>query len=148
MSNVHLNEEQLQDYAAKGITDAAAMEHLADCGRCQAQIRAYQTLYRHIGEAERPVLDFKTDDLIPVRLPAINKEDRKEARYIYGFLFGTFALLVAGLIGCWSTIRWVFMDITPFAIVMGMLLLSGLLIVQLMELYNTYRKKLSALNME
>jgi len=61
---------------------------------------------------------------------------------------GTVVLLVAGLIGFWSTIRWVFMGITPFAIIIGLLLLSGLLIVQLMELYNTYRKKLSALNME
>jgi hypothetical protein len=112
------------------------------------QIKDYQTLYSYIREAKTPILDFKTEELIPDRLPAINKEDSKEAWYLYGFLFGTVALLVAGVIGSWGTIRWVFMDITPFAIIIGLLLLFGLLIVQLVQLYNTYRKKLSALNME
>ncbi|MGK6351460.1 hypothetical protein [Parapedobacter sp. DT-150] len=148
MSNVHLNEEELQACALDGHTNQAAMEHVAGCGHCQSQISAYQTLYRHIREAKTPTLDFKTEELIPDRLPAINKEDSKETLYLYGFLVGTVALLIAGLIGLWSTIRWVFIDVTPFAIIIGLLLLSGLLIVQLMELYNTYRKKLNALNME
>jgi len=148
MNQAHLNEEELQACALDGHTNQVAMEHVAGCGHCQSQINAYQSLYRHIREAETPLLDFKTDDLIPDRLPAINKEDSKEALYLYGFLLGTVAFLVIGLIGFWHTLRWVFMDITPFAIIIGLLLLSGLLIVQLVELFNTYRKKLSALKME
>lgn len=146
MNQVHLNEEQFQDYAITGIADPGVMQHVAGCARCQMQIKAYQTLYSYIREAETPTLDFKTDDLIPERLPAINKEDSEEAWYLYGFLFGTVALLVAGLIGFWGTIRWVFMDITPFAIIIGLLLLSGLLIAQSLEMYRNYQKKLTALN--
>ncbi|GGG92327.1 hypothetical protein [Pedobacter zeae] len=148
MNQVHLNEEQLQDYAITGITDPSVVQHLTGCARCQVQVKAYQTLYSYIREAKTPILDFKAEELIPDRLPAINKEDSKEAWYLYGFLFGAIGLLTAGAVVFWGSIRWIFTGIVPWAIIIGFVLFSGLLMVQLMELYNTYRKKLRALNME
>lgn len=148
MNKVHLNEEQLQEYAIYGSGDTSVREHMAGCGHCQVHVRAYQILYSYIREAETPLADFKTEELIPERLPAISAEDRKEVRYLYSFLFGVGAMLIAVSIGFWGAIRWVFSGVAPLAIVIGLLLLSGILIAHLMELYAAYRKKLNALNME
>lgn len=148
MSKIHLNEEQLQRYALNGFTDPAAVEHVADCIHCQMQIRAYQTLYSHIREAEAPLPDFNTELLIPDLLPAMNASDRKEAWYLYSLLFGALGLLIAGLIAYWSTISWIFSGVATMGLVLGLLLLSGVLTMQLMELYGAYRKKIKALNLE
>lgn len=148
MSKIHLSEEQLQRYALNAFTDPVAVEHVADCIHCQMQIRAYQTLYSHIRESEAPVLDFKTEHLIPDLLPAINAPDREEAWYLYSLLFGSLGLLIAGLVTYWSTISWIFSGITTVGLVLGLLLLFGILTMQLMELYRTYRKKIKALNLE
>ena len=148
MSRIHLNEEQLQIYALAGITDPAVMEHVAGCSHCRVQIEAYQTLYSYIREAETPLPDFKMEELILDRLPEYNVRDGKEVRYLYGCLIVAVALLIAGVIGFWSTVCRMFTGIMPLAVVIGLLLFSGIMIMHLMELYSTYQKKLRALNIE
>ncbi|MBE7172832.1 MAG: hypothetical protein INR73_19810 [Williamsia sp.] len=148
MSTAHLNEEQLQDYALTGITHPADREHLSVCNHCQVQLRAYQMLYNQIQEAETPLVDLETKDLIPDQLTNFNSDDRKESRYLSGIFFGAVVLLIAVTLVCWNSISWVFAGITPLSIIIGLLLLSGVLIMQLTEVYSTYRKKLSALYME
>ncbi|WP_436491652.1 hypothetical protein [Chitinophaga sp. ARDCPP14] len=148
MSKIHLSEEQLQRYALEEFADPAAARHIADCLHCQMQIRTYQMLYSHIKESEVPLPDFETAHLIPDLLSAASAPDRKEALYLYGLLFGAIGLVAAGLIACWSTISWIFSGIAAVGLVPGLLLLSGVLIMQFMELYNTYRKKIRTLNLE
>jgi hypothetical protein len=148
MSKIHLSEEQLQHYALNGFTEPGAVEHITDCIHCQMQIRAYQTLYSHIREAEAPLLDFKMERFIPDLLPEVNAPDRKEVGYLYSLLFGSLGLIIAGLIAYWSTISWIFSGITAVGLVLGLLLLLGVLTMQFMELYGAYRKKIKALNLE
>jgi hypothetical protein len=148
MSKIHLTEEQLQHYALNGFTAPGAVEHITDCIHCQLQIRAYQTLYSHIREAEAPLPDFKTEQLIPDLLPEVNAPDRKEVWYLYSLLSGAVGLLIAGLTAYWSTISWIFSGITTVGLVLGLLLLSGILTMQFIELYSAYRKKIKALNLE
>ncbi|MEZ2446204.1 hypothetical protein AB6805_31045 [Chitinophaga sp. RCC_12] len=148
MSKIHLSEEQLQRYALEEFAAPAAAGHVADCIHCQMQIRTYQMLYGLIKESEVPLPDFQTAHLIPDLLSEANAPDRKEARYLYGLLFGAIGLVTAGLIACWSTISWIFSGIAAVGLVPELLLFSGVLIMQFMELYNTYRKKIRTLNLE
>ncbi|MEV4883239.1 hypothetical protein MRBLMN1_001722 [Chitinophaga ginsengisegetis] len=148
MSKIHLSEEQLQRYALDGFADPAAVEHVSDCIHCQMQISAYQTLYSHIREAEASLPDFNTELLIPDLLSEVNAPDKKEAWYLYSLLSGAIGLLVAGLIVYWNTISWIFSGIGTIGLVLSLVLLSGILAMQLIELYGTYRKKMKALNPE
>jgi len=148
MSKIHLSEEQLQRYALDGFADPVAAEHVSDCIHCQTQISAYQTLYSHIREAEASLPDFNTELLIPDLLSEVNAPDKKEAWYLYSLLSGAIGLFVAGLIVYWNTISWIFSGIGTIGLVLSLVLLSGILAMQLIELYGTYRKKMKALNPE
>lgn len=145
MSKIHLSEEQLQRYVLDGFTDPAAVEHVAHCAHCQLQINAYQMLYSHIREAEAPLLDAQTERFILDQLPDVKMEERRETRYLYSLLFGAIGVLVAVLAGCWRTISWVFSDIATGGLALGLLLLLFISAMQLKELYNTYQKRIRAL---
>lgn len=143
MSQMHLDEEQLQRYALNEFTDEAAAEHIAACTHCRMQTDAYRMLYSHIREAEVPLPGLNPTQLIPDFLP-----DQREPRFLYYLLFGALALFTGILIGCWGMISWIFQGLTSIVFVLGLLLLLALLTMQLMELINAYRKKAEALNLE
>lgn len=145
MSKIHLSEEQLQRYALDGLTDPADVEHVADCAYCQMQINAYHMLYSHIKETEAPLLDEQMERFILDQLPDVKMEERRESRYLYSLLFGAVAVIVAVLTGCWSLISPVFSGITTVGLVMGVLLLLCISAMQLMQLYDTYQKRIRAL---
>lgn len=147
MNDLHLSEEQLQANALGGFTDPAAVRHVAGCDRCQMHIVVYQLLYRTIREAETPLLDPQTEEFILERLPEFNKWDRKEKLYLYGVMSGAIVLLIAGLVGFWGAISWAFAGMMP-TLASGLLLLCGISIAQLLGLFRSYRKKLTALNTE
>ncbi|WP_343669081.1 hypothetical protein [Chitinophaga sp.] len=135
MNNEHLSEEQLQEYAMNPVANA----HVQVCHHCQLQIRAYQLLYSHIKAEELPALNFNTAAFIPAQLPDVRKESRKESRYLYSLLAGAFALLMATLIACWSTISWLFSGIGIIGIVLVLLVVIA---IQLMDFYYTNRKQI------
>jgi len=146
MNTVHLDEEQLQQYAITGVTGQAEQAHLAGCNDCRLELRAYQLLYQSLQETETPVLELKTEELIPFWLPETTASERNETRYLYGFLLAPLVLLIVWVVAFWTKISWVFIGIAPVAIAVGLLLFFAILYLQLRELYTTYRKKLNALN--
>lgn len=143
MSHIHLSEEQLQSCALGILTDKELLGHLEICSHCQLQICAYQMLYSHIQEAEDPCLDFMPEALIPVNLPGYRVTKKQESWYWYGLLFIITGVFAALLIACWNEIAWLFAGAVTMALV---LLLSGLLVMGLLELFHTYQKKINALN--
>ena len=137
MNNVHLSEEQLQEYAMKPMANT----HVDHCSHCQLQIEAYQLLYSHIKETELPALPFNTASFIPAQLPDLKKADRKESHFLYSLLGGAVVLLTATLIGCWTAFSWVFSGIGTLGVVLGLLLLVGLIALQILDFYYTNRKQ-------
>ena len=145
MSNEHLQEEDLQLYAEKGVGSPDKTAHLQICPQCRSQVTAYRLLFTLIREEEEPALAISPADLIPLYLPDLKADQQKERRLINGILVAAGVAFVMMVIAGWRTLYPFVGGLPPLTLAAGFLLPVTLLAMQWTELKARYPGKIDAI---
>lgn len=137
MSHVHLTDDQLQPMALNQHTTS-------NCRHCQAQLSAYQTLYKHVADSE--ILPLEMDVIILAYLPKYLSVEPKRNYFWIIILPAGLTVIGIGSIAVWRAINWIFNDLNPTILIGTIAFLTGILSIRLLETYYSYLKKSNTCN--
>lgn len=142
MTDVHLSEQQAQQYAEYPPADAATLAHLQTCGHCRALVATYQNLFEAVAALPPPALAFDLSAQVMSKLPVAPRQI-PWAAILAGLLVLSF---VAGVIGFfWPYLGTVLNGVAP---TVRLALLAGtafLVLVQGLGSIVAHRRQLRAL---
>jgi hypothetical protein len=145
MKNIHLSEDQLQQYSLGVLTDAELVAHTVVCPSCQLQVKAYQLLIKGVKEMEEPVLEFNLEELVLSQLPVVVAPANKD-RTLYFILLAPIVLLAVMGIIFQEIFTYLFTETKPVILALTIVFFIGIAIIQLNHHYQSYRKKMNTLS--
>jgi hypothetical protein len=142
----HLTEDELQQYALdKSIVAPDAQEHLHHCEECTAKLAVYQLLITGINQQPVPTFDFDLSAAVIAQLPA---QATKASTNKYPVaIFSLAVILLAGsLVYLYRDYLLVLFTNTNMAEYLGMIIITSIAIIQGIDTYRNYQKKIKALD--
>ncbi len=144
MSSTHLTATQLQQYAEDGaVIDNVATEHLYTCESCSAELANYRLLFAEIRIVQQPVFDFDLSALIIKKLPATKPAIKWAAIWIA--VLTAFCVAIP-LIIFRDYFIYMFKGASVILIYLIIPVATCVIMLQVMESVNSYKKKMDALN--
>jgi hypothetical protein len=144
----HLTEEEIQLYALDSRSCAAAIGlHVHTCEDCKAKVTAYQLLFAGIEEQPAPAFDFNLADAVLAQLPLAVSSPKEKA-------FNPFYFLIAGAVLLAGTAIFLFdryvpgllITIVPLFLYLIVPTVIIMLVMLIMEMQKSYRKKMASLD--
>ena len=146
MKSVHLTEEEIQQYALdKSSCDDVITGHASCCPACKARIAEYETLFSTLKLAPAPSFDFSLAELVVTQLPKIKPARSRDNIFAYAFALLIMALPGTVLFYFRFYIESLFASIAPLLIYLTVTTIITLATILSVEMYKTYKKKMSIL---
>ncbi len=146
MKGTHVSEMEIQRYVFdKDDCPIQIAAHIETCDSCSARAANYQMIFSEIKQYPKPVLDFDLEKMVLAKLP----------KPVPAFSFVIFLacalsiLLIAGL-GVFAYLHneilvRLFTGILPIAIYLIMITAATVIMLQSLDMYKKYQRKMHAL---
>jgi hypothetical protein len=147
MTNAHLREEEIQQYALSSENGGpAATAHLNSCAVCQAALDSYRLLFSGLTQQPPAVFHFDLPATIMTRLPQ-HPSGLSAERIVGGFLvIFSAGCLFFPLYYFRKMLTSLFTDIPPFFLIAIGISTSFILVIKIISLYKKYLNQLRLLN--
>ncbi|MEO8404006.1 MAG: hypothetical protein ABI480_05410 [Chitinophagaceae bacterium] len=142
----HLTEDELQQYALdKSIVAPDLQGHLQHCEECTAKLAVYQLLITEINQQPVATFDFDLSAAVIAQLPApVTKASTNKYPVA---IFSLVAILLAGsLIYLYRDDLLALFTNTNMAEYLGIVIITSIAIIQGIDTYRNYQKKIKALD--
>jgi hypothetical protein len=147
MTNKHLTDEELQQYALdSSACDATIAAHILLCEDCKARSENYELLFTAIKQQPEPVFDFNLPNLVLAQLPK-----PKPGLFPKGFF--TYLLIMVSIIlpvivlyvfrKYWFDF---FNDIATYTVLLIIMSFAALMVALCIDTFRSYQKKMNSLN--
>lgn len=147
MIEKHPSEAELQEFALnQANTEKEAVEHIAKCEQCKVAIASYRALFTGIQQQTLPAFDFNLSALVLAQLPKAKRSSMKEK--FLSYLGVVVALTLVGISAYifWDYATAVFEGIAPILIYLIITAVAIIITGSSLDLYKTYQKKMSSLD--
>lgn len=146
MKNIHLTEEQIQQYALDAQSCSGAITaHIQQCEHCQQQVIYYKVLIEGIETQEKAVFDFDIADLVMEQLPQPKPTYDKSFSYALVAMIVMMAGLVVYVLG--NSLVSLFALVQPILIGLVIITALGLMAFLGVDMYQKYKAQMRTLSL-
>lgn len=145
MKQEHLSENELQQFASghQG-TDLELAAHVHECAKCAMAIANYRTMFSALNTMEKPVVDF-TIEQIMAALPDPIKEKKAFPWLVFAISTISSAIVVITVFKI-SGVYNLFRNMQGPVLYLIISTTLTIVVLQLRELFSSYREKMRQLN--
>jgi hypothetical protein len=143
MSNIHLDENTIQQYAITGVLDGEEQtQHFLHCNHCREKAAAYTQLLAGIKDQPAPAFDFDLAALVMQKIPAKKAAIPWQPVLIIAGLLCIISLVTYNLRTVFGT---VFKGLSSMAASLIFIAVISVLLFQLADMVNKHRQQINAL---
>lgn len=148
MLTKHLTEEELQLYALNSSACEAAIEsHVQLCEECKAKISSYQLLFTGIKEQPAPSFDFDLSKAVLSQLPlSVSTQKEKVFNPVYLLIAGAVLITGIAILLFNRYLPGLLVNILPLLLYLVVPSVIIMLVMLIIDMHKTYRKKMVSLD--
>jgi hypothetical protein len=148
MSRGHLTDEEIQLYALDSAAcEAATGDHVQSCKDCREKVAGYRLLVTGIMQQPQPSFDFNLSEAVLSRLPAsVSRQKEKAFNPVYLLIIGA-VLLIAVTISLFNRyVPGLIEGILPLLLYLIVPSVIIMLVILIIDMHKSYRKKMTSLD--
>lgn len=146
MTNIHPDENEIQNYILNGNSNLEVIEHIQHCKSCSLKAEQYKQLFAGIHQQENPTFEFNLTKLVMEQLPQ-PKTKLSLDKYLNYIIISIIVLLCLGLLYFLSPLLSnILLSVTPILIYLITTVVVCIFTFLFLDMYKKYQKQMNSIN--
>lgn len=147
MTNIHPDENKIQNYILDSKSNSELIEHILNCKSCSLKVEEYKQLFSGIHRQETPAFEFNLTKLVMGQLPQ-PKPKFSVDKYLNHIIISVTVILCFGLLYFLSPLLSnIFLAIAPILIYLITTVVVCISISLSLDMYKKYKKQMNIINL-
>lgn len=146
MTNIHPDENEIQNYILNSNCNSAIVEHILHCKSCSLKAEQYKQLFAGINQQETPTFEFNLTKLVMEQLPQ-PKTKLSLDKYLNHIIVSIIVMSCLGLLYFLSPLLSnILLSVTPILIYLITTVVVCISAFLFLDMYKKYQKQMDSIN--